>query len=264
MASTRLYQVFCDLENSLYGNTSMVVLLNAPIPNDIMQQWASDLCQPATTFLFPLEETRQFGVRWFAPDAEIGVCGHGAAAAIAFLADHFNSGDAFDLHFKSGKLSGMKTQEETIQLSLSAFGVIEELPISPDLKEGLGIPIIKHFKTANKNIVLVSSEEDVKRMTPNFEQLRKDGHFGYIVTAPGNEVDFVSRTLVPHVGQLEDPATGSSHATLTPYWSDVLDKQKMEALQLSARGGKFTCELKGDECLLSGKYNLLLQGEVSP
>ncbi len=97
-------------------------------------------------------------------------------------------------------------------------------------------------------------------MRPDFAKLRESEIFGYAVTAPGDQVDFVSRTIVPHVQQLEDHATGSSHAALTPFWAERLNKNQMQALQLSRRGGRFVCSLEGDQVTLEGKFSVLARG----
>ena len=94
---------------------------------------------------------------------------------------------------------------------------------------------------------------------PNSENLRNSV---YSVTALGDEVDFVSRTLIPHVQQLEDPATGSSHAALTPFWRERLKKDRMVAHQLSKRGGKFVCEMENEQVKLTGSFSMLAKGEL--
>jgi len=96
--------------------------------------------------------------------------------------------------------------------------------------------------------------------TQYFALLRTSEIFGYAVTALGDESDFVSRTLVPHVHQLEDPATGSSHAALAPFWSKRLNKSKMTAYQLSSRGGKFNIRLENNLVNLSGEFQCLSSG----
>ena len=49
---------------------------------------------------------------------------------------------------------------------------------------------------------------------------------GVIVTAPGKDVDFVSRFFGPQSGVNEDPVTGSAHTTLTPSGRDDLAKPR--------------------------------------
>jgi predicted PhzF superfamily epimerase YddE/YHI9 len=85
---------------------------------------------------------------------------------------------------------------------------------------------------------------------------------GIIVTAPGREVDFVSRFFAPRVGIDEDPVTGSAHTTLTPFWAEKLGKSRMNARQLSRRKGDLICELRGNRVLISGKAVKYMQGSI--
>ena len=86
--------------------------------------------------------------------------------------------------------------------------------------------------------------------------------FGVIVTAPGDHVDFVSRFFAPRVGVPEDPATGSAHCTLTPYWAARLGKTTLHAHQVSARGGELWCELAGDRVRIAGHVTPYLAGSI--
>ena len=72
---------------------------------------------------------------------------------------------------------------------------------------------------------------------------------GIVVTAKGNEVDFVSRFFTPQASIFEDPVTGSAHCSLIPYWSQKLNKKSMSALQLSSRIGKLQCKDLGERVL---------------
>ena len=83
-----------------------------------------------------------------------------------------------------------------------------------------------------------------------------------LVTAPGSDVDFVSRFFAPGHGIPEDPVTGSTHCTLTPYWAERLGKTELSARQLSARGGQLKLRLAGDRVLISGTAVLYLEGTV--
>jgi predicted PhzF superfamily epimerase YddE/YHI9 len=76
---------------------------------------------------------------------------------------------------------------------------------------------------------------------------------GVIITAKGDHCDFVSRFFTPQATILEDPVTGSAHCTLTPYWSQILNKKRMNAQQISKRNGELICEVKKDRVNISGK-----------
>ena len=84
-----------------------------------------------------------------------------------------------------------------------------------------------------------------------------------IVSAPGQDVDFVSRFFAPTVGVPEDPVTGSAHCTLAPYWSQRLMKKKLRARQISRRGGEVICEIAGDRVMLAGRCAFYMQGRIA-
>lgn len=256
-----LIEVFNDPDQGFKGNTSTVLWLEAPLNDEAMQAIAADFNQPATTFLWAAEAANTYHVRWFAPDAEIGLCGHGSLAAVAYLAEAKNASEEVALKYRDGILHGMKTGADSCSIRLDEIPVTREEAVSDVLKTGLGVPIQAHYHTDNKNIVLLENESALKNMRPDFAKLRESEIFGYAVTAPGDQVDFVSRTIVPHVQQLEDHATGSSHAALTPFWAHRLGKQQMQAHQLSRRGGRFVCSLAGDQVRLEGKFSVLAKGE---
>jgi predicted PhzF superfamily epimerase YddE/YHI9 len=80
------------------------------------------------------------------------------------------------------------------------------------------------------------------------------------MTSKGKNVDFVSRFFTPQATLLEDPVTGSAHCTLIPFWANRLQKQKMNALQLSQRGGKLICEEMDKRVLIGGEARTYLEG----
>jgi predicted PhzF superfamily epimerase YddE/YHI9 len=84
-----------------------------------------------------------------------------------------------------------------------------------------------------------------------------------VISAPGDEVDFVSRCFYPEAGIEEDPVTGSAHTMLTPYWANQFNKNKLYAYQLSKRGGKLNCRLANERVLISGNSVIYFEGTIS-
>jgi predicted PhzF superfamily epimerase YddE/YHI9 len=118
----------------------------------------------------------------------------------------------------------------------------------------------------SRDYLLVYDDEDaIRRMQPDQSILSKIdlGTGGVIVTAPGWEVDFVSRFFTPGASIFEDPVTGSAHCTLIPYWSERLGKQTLRAWQLSTRGGKLLCKNAGERVLISGQAVTYLEGTLT-
>ncbi|HSI78666.1 MAG TPA: PhzF family phenazine biosynthesis isomerase [Lunatimonas sp.] len=253
----RIAAVFVNSKLGFKGNPAAIVETSDELQVHEMQQLAAEIGQPATSFLSPTSQPGTFKIRWFAPDEEIGLCGHGAAAAAAYLGQKFPQTVTFTLQYAAGKMHVNYEAPDSVSLIMDPIPVIKEVPIPKAISAGLGISLVAMYETGNKHIILAESESAIRQMVPNFKMLRKSEIFGYAVTASGDEVDFVSRTLVPHVQQLEDHATGSSHAMLAPFWSGRLNKQEMTANQLSPRGGTFRIKLEGGKLTLSGEFEWL-------
>jgi len=112
-------------------------------------------------------------------------------------------------------------------------------------------------------LAVYEDEATVRRLSPDQAKLLVlDEGLGVIVTARGNEVDFVSRFFVPKAGIAEDPVTGSAHCTLVPFWAERLGRSQLVAHQVSSRGGELHCEHRGDRVILSGQCTLYLTGNI--
>jgi predicted PhzF superfamily epimerase YddE/YHI9 len=110
-------------------------------------------------------------------------------------------------------------------------------------------------------LAVFESEEDVLALAPDFARVKALGR-PLIVTAPGHEVDFVSRFFASSHGIDEDPVTGSAHCTLIPYWSKRLGKKSLRARQVSKRGGELFCEDQGARVLIGGHAARYLEGRI--
>ena len=106
------------------------------------------------------------------------------------------------------------------------------------------------------------SEAAVAALAPDFAKVETLETRGVIVTAPGEDCDFVSRFFAPRSKIPEDPVTGSAHCILTPYWSGRLGKTKMSARQISARGGELEVEARGERVLISGRVAPYMEGRI--
>lgn len=133
----------------------------------------------------------------------------------------------------------------------------------PDVvREGLAGDPCEVFRTeADPNYYAVFEREATVRFAdPDLSLLEQLHPYGVAVTAPGKDVDFVSRYFAPSYGIPEDPATGSIHAALTPYWAARLGAHRLHARQLSQRGGDLFCELKSENVEISGRAVKVLEG----
>lgn len=255
-----LIEAFNKIEKGLKGNIAAVVILPFEISDRAMQNIAIDFNQPATSFLIP-KNNGEFNVRWYAPIREIELCGHGALAAIASLTNQDNTKELI-LNYPTGQIKGFRKNDSIASIDISGIEIIDKIGDNTFLEEAFGAKILEHYTTYNKNIVVFQNENTIRHLKPDFEKLRQLDYFGYSVTAKGEHCDFVSRTIIPFVPILEDQATGSSHAALVPYWSKILNKNNLEAYQLSPRGGKFICNYQNGWVNLEGQYSIFANGQM--
>jgi predicted PhzF superfamily epimerase YddE/YHI9 len=118
------------------------------------------------------------------------------------------------------------------------------------------------YKGKDDYLAILPSEKHVRETKPDFKGLSRITSRGLIISSKGNQVDFVSRGFFPSVGIDEDPATGSAHTLLAPYWAMVLKKNRLVAIQLSQRIGYFDCTYRGDRTTVVGHAKTYMRGEI--
>ncbi|MCL2188335.1 MAG: PhzF family phenazine biosynthesis protein [Defluviitaleaceae bacterium] len=250
------------------GNPAGVCLPDSDLSEAQMQRIATENNLSETAFLVKKGDTR-YGLRWFTPTTEVALCGHATLASAYVLFDE-RERNAEKLQFKTA--SGLLTvtrNGEWICLNLPAAPP-EKCPSYPFITNTLGITPLVVYKSIDF-MAVVENEATVRSIKPCFaafetlvsEAGQEYAKHGLIVTAQGNECDFVSRYFAPNVGIPEDPVTGSAHCTLVPYWAKKLGKQTLTAQQLSARGGVLQCEDKGNRVLVSGQATRYLRGQIN-
>ena len=74
----RLFQVDAFADAAFSGNPAAVCLLGGPAETGWMQSLAEEMNLSETAFLEP--RLGGYGLRWFTPGAEVGVCGHATRA----------------------------------------------------------------------------------------------------------------------------------------------------------------------------------------
>ena len=126
----------------------------------------------------------------------------------------------------------------------------------------LGVAVEETRSSRIGYLLVKVPEGTLQNLSPDMQRLAALDCRGVIVTARGADCDFVSRFFTPQLGVPEDPVTGSAHCVLTPYWGEQLGKSVLSAQQLSARGGKLRCDLRGERVLLVGRAVLYLQGWI--
>jgi predicted PhzF superfamily epimerase YddE/YHI9 len=181
------------------------------------------------------------------------LCGHATLATAHCLKEILNyQRDEITFQTLSGDLV-VKFNDDLYTMDFPSRMPIEaELP--SNIYESLSIKPKEVFKSRDYMLVY-DSEVQVRDLKINrmlLDQINIDPG-SIIVTATGDQCDFVSRFFTPQASILEDPVTGSAHCSLIPFWAERLQKSKLLAYQVSERMGTFFCENKEERVLISGR-----------
>jgi PhzF family phenazine biosynthesis protein len=242
------------------GNPAKVCILSAFPTESIMQKIAAENRHSETAFVVPRADG-DFDLRWFTPKVEDDLCGHATLASAYVLALRKHNVWPVRFHTRSGMLT-VAQDRDGFEMDFPAKPPQPcETPVG--LLPALGLEAARVMKSRDY-LVVVDQAEQVRGLSPDIAALAKlDAGKGTIVTAPGEgDVDYVCRMFLPSVGIDEDPATGSIHGVLAPYWAGRLGKDTFRAQQLSARGGYMQCTIGGDRVRIVGRARLYLHGTL--
>jgi PhzF family phenazine biosynthesis protein len=254
----RQYQVDAFATRTFEGNPAAVCPLERWLDDGMLQAIAEENNLAETAFFVPSE--KGFALRWFTPVQEVDLCGHAtlASAHIIFTVLGYAK-PAITFETRSGDLF-VEKRGELLQMDFPASLPAPHVPVDI-LLQGLGQRPLEVL-AAEDYMAVFDSEATVRAITPDQALLSQLDLRGVIVTAPGDDVDFVSRFFAPKLGVPEDPVTGSAHCQLAPYWAAKLGKPMLKARQVSRRGGNIDCEVKWKRVLLAGRAIVFMAGEI--
>jgi PhzF family phenazine biosynthesis protein len=256
----KIYQIDAFTDKVFSGNPAAICPLDKWMDDSLMQKIAMENNLAETAFY--VKAGSEYQIRWFTPTVEVDLCGHATLASAFVLFNHENHAEA-EIRFyspRSGKLLATK-QGDSLTLNFPS-DTIEPVELVSELTAGFNIMPVEAYKGKTDFMLVFENESQIKELIPSIELIAKMDARGIIVTAPGDEVDFVSRFFAPQSGVNEDPVTGSAHTSLTPYWAKRLGKNELSTIQLSKRKGWLNCKYLNERVEISGKARLYLKGEI--
>jgi PhzF family phenazine biosynthesis protein len=258
-----LFHVDAFTDKPFAGNPAAVCLLQGWLDDAWLRKVAAENNLSETAFLVPAGS--HYDLRWFSPTGEVKLCGHATLASAYILLNVLQSGCQtvrFETRF-SGPLL-VRTDGDLLSMDFPALQpkMCKDLPKSLPLSLSSGTPPSHVLETNQTYIVVYEDEILIQNLKPNFALMESLHPYVVTVTAPGRQVDFVSRYFKPSYGMPEDPVTGSAHCALTPYWAERLGRSTLHARQLSERGGELWCEMKGTRVILKGHAVLTMKGTL--
>jgi PhzF family phenazine biosynthesis protein len=261
------------------GNPAGVCITFESLPSEVMQRVAMEVNQAETAFLFPAED-QFWNLRWFTPACEVDLCGHATLAASVALWRLFPEAVPETVHFRtrSGLLTATRlaaTDPSTTQRVELDFPV--EIPVAAELPpfaiESLGLTSVPLgvYRNRMDYLLELQSLDELLQLKPDMRKLAEIDIRGFILTTAAKvpspsgdfQSDFVSRFFAPRCGVDEDPATGSAHCALFPFWKSRLDSSVLVGYQASKRGGWIECQSGGnDRVKLRGKAYCTIEGSL--
>jgi PhzF family phenazine biosynthesis protein len=253
-----VYQVDAFTDKPFSGNPAAVCPLTEWIPEGVMQSIAGEMNLSETAFFVPRPgsgERSEYDLRWFTPVVEVELCGHATLASGHVIFNHMQPElERVTFHTRSGEL-GVSRREDLLELDFPADPPVQT--VNPDRINAIVAALgstPKEVLHGSFTMAVFETQVEVAKLDPDIPAIAKLDQPWVIATAPANagEYDFVSRFFAPAAGIDEDPATGSTHTLLMPYWSSRLGKTRLVARQISKRAGVFYCEMAGDRVKIAG------------
>jgi PhzF family phenazine biosynthesis protein len=254
-----IYQIDAFTSRVFGGNPAAVCPVREWLDDSALQNIAAENNLSETAFFVPIEDG--YHIRWFTPVAEVDLCGH-ATLASAFIVFTQLDRSLTQVVFRSR--SGILTVTKDGDLLSMDFPSQPPRPCKApgDLLDGLKQKPLDVL-CSEDYFVVFSNEKDILGLEPDMTKLKRVELRGVIVTARGDDADFVSRFFAPKFGIAEDPVTGSAHCALIPYWAEKLNKQELKAHQVSRRGGELFCSNRADRVNIAGRAVKYLEGVIT-
>jgi PhzF family phenazine biosynthesis protein len=257
-----IYQIDAFADKVFAGNPAAVMPLSGWLDEQTLQAIAMENNLSETAYF--VQRASGYELRWFTPAVEVDLCGHATLAAAHVLFEHLDfEGEEILFHTRSGDL---RVRRSSAGLTLD-FPAAELATTEVDLAvcKALGATASEAVMSRNNPhsvVYIYEFEEDIAGLEPDFAALRVASEHCIVVTAPGDQCDFVSRFFGPQVGIDEDPVTGSAHCSLVPYWAGRLHQDQLQARQISARGGDLACALRDGRVFMTGTAMTFMKGSV--
>lgn len=258
-----IFQVDAFTDQPFRGNPAGVCLLDEEMPDEWMQNVASEMNLSETAFI--IKGINDYHVRFFTPESEIPLCGHATLSSAHILYETGISSIKTKIKFisRAGELI-TRSSEGWIIMDFPSYS-LEKTVDKDDFVNKTGMKPSELFRTSHGwTFALFENEAEIRNLKPDFRLLKNSPYGELIVTSlSGDPVyDFCVRCFVPALGIDEDPVTGSAHCALVPFWASRLGKNSLISHQVSKREGILKVKNKSGKVEIAGQAKTIIRGEL--
>jgi len=257
----KIYQVDAFTDRVFCGNPAAVCVLEEQREDQWLQSVAAEMNLSETAFLWRMGN--QWRLRWFTPTVEVDLCGHATLASAHLL---------WELGYEEKRnIVRFETRSGLLRASSDGEWIELDFPSEPPSDSAAPEKLLEALKISPRYsgrnrfdfLLELESEEEVRKLAPDYTLLRQIPARGIIVTSLSNSgnYDFLSRFFAPSCGVDEDPVTGSAHCCLGPYWQRRTGRDSFTAYQASKRGGYLRVRVGERRTYISGKAITVLIGD---
>ena len=267
MTEYRFFQIDAFAERAMAGGPAAVMPLDAFLADDVMLAIAAENNLAETAFVVA-KAPGVWDLRWFTPLLEVPLCGHATLASAHALYAHLGfDGPEIGFDTKSGRLTVKRLADGRLEMDFPAQPP-RDVPMPEVLADALGATPSR-VVAGPYLMAIFETPQQVRALRPDLVRVNQisggatGGRGNLVCAAPGASegFDVVSRFFAPGSGIPEDPATGSAHCIIAPYFTKALGKPELNCFQAyPGRGAHITTRLVGERVKLIGRARTVIEG----
>jgi PhzF family phenazine biosynthesis protein len=267
MPEYRFFQIDAFAERPMAGGPAAVMPMDSFPEAAVMQAIAAENNLAETAFVVAKGKGPNgqgvFDLRWFTPALEVPLCGHATLASAHALYSHLGfDGPEIGFDTKSGRLTVKRLADGRLEMDFPA-DMPKRIDAPLTLADALGARP-KEVWSAQYLLAVFGSAAEIRALKPDLPKIAALGgkRMDVCCAAPGDGgYDVVSRFFAPADGIPEDPATGSAHCIIAPFFSERLGKPELTCFQAyPGRGADITTRMAGDRVKLIGRARTVIEG----
>jgi PhzF family phenazine biosynthesis protein len=267
MAEHKFFQIDAFAERAMAGGPAGVMPLDSFPADEVMLAIAAENNIAETAF-FVAKGKGVFGLRWFTPAVEVPLCGHATLASAHAIFSHLKfDGPEISFDTRSGRLTVKRLANGRLEMDFPA-DMPKRIDPPATLAEALGATPTEVWG-GQYLLAVFGSAAEIRALKPDLAKVAALGgkRMDVCCAAPGDSsdslggYDVVSRFFAPADGIPEDPATGSAHCMIAPFFSERLGKAELKCFQAyPGRGADVGTRMAGDRVKLIGRARTVIEG----